>query len=94
VAKAKRQAGSKKGQPQKPFWQSLLAIVRRLWFVPPLPEAVVHSEEDLYHADMLGISSKKLRLLREKRRLHERIAQGNALAEVESHDRRLRQGKV
>jgi hypothetical protein len=94
LAKTKRRAKSNEDQPAKHFWQSFKAFAMHMQYGPHMPDEVVHSEESLNHAEMLGLSPQGLLRQEANRRLYERIAQGNALVEAEYLSQKLREGRL
>ena len=94
LAKARRRAKVANDQPKKNFWQSLKIFARHMRYGPHLPDEVEQDEQTLIHAEMLGLSPEELRRQEAKRRMYERIAQGNALAEAENLARKMREGRL
>jgi hypothetical protein len=82
------------GQPKKSFFRSLKIFTTHMRYGPHLPEEVEYAEETLYHAEMLGLSPDEHRRREAKRRMYERIAQGNALVEAEYLAQKMSKGRL
>ncbi len=84
---------AREGQQER-FRQWLRDVIQRVRRPGSSPAVVEPSENILYMSEIFDLSPDEVRRQEAKRLLYERIAKGNALAEVESHDRRLRQGRI
>lgn len=89
LTKAECQTESGNHQPGKDISQILMGIAGHMEHERLLPDEMVQSEENSHHAEMGAGSLEPSHLLAQKRRLYERIARGNALAEIENRDRNL-----
>jgi hypothetical protein len=86
-------AESRKRETEKNIWHRLKDRARLIWSGSRPVDEVLYSEENLYHAERLGMTPQELHRLIEKSRLYERIARGSALVEVEHLSQKLREGR-
>lgn len=91
-AKAKRRDESQNAHPEKSFWQTFKSFVKDLWLGSDVSHVTIDSKDKQYRPDAHSISPDDL-ILSEKRRLYERIALGNALADAELLSKKMRGGQ-
>lgn len=84
---------TREGQ-QNSFRQWLRDVIQRVRGTGSPHTVIEPSENVLYMSEVFGLSPDELRRKEARRLLYERIARGNALAEIEGHDRRPRPGKA